>query len=137
MGGGLTAAPKPIYELVKELAPWYMSIGIGYDEYWHGDPERLPFYREAETLRRRRENEMMWLQGLYVYRAIGAFAPVLVSFPAKNAKVGKYGDVIPLTEEERKEQELAQARAEYLRMIDYMNSFARQQGSGEEGGQDG
>ena len=46
-----------------------MAMGMGYDEFWDGKPDRAVAYREAYRLRREAENEQAWLQGLYVYDA--------------------------------------------------------------------
>lgn len=42
------------------------------EEYWHGDPYLVKFYREANELRREVINQDMWLQGLYNYNAFNA-----------------------------------------------------------------
>ena len=72
-----------------------------YDQYWKEDPALVLDYLEAFNLQRKRRNEEMWLQGLYVYKAIGSFAEVFVGLPAKGAKIREYEkEPIPLTREE-------------------------------------
>lgn len=46
-------------------------------DYWDGPCEWAVSYRQAFEDERRRNDERAWLQGLYVYNAIAAIAPVL------------------------------------------------------------
>ena len=41
------------------------------DEFWYAPPLLTKAYREAHKLRQRQRNEYAWLQGLYIYSAIG------------------------------------------------------------------
>ena len=41
-----------------------MSIGMTYNEYWYGDPLMVRDYYRAFRIRRKQEDERMWLQGL-------------------------------------------------------------------------
>lgn len=49
-----------------------MSIGMSYDEYWYGEPERIRAYREADRLKRDQINLTAWLNGMYVHDALSA-----------------------------------------------------------------
>ena len=52
-------------------------------------------------MRIKRKNEELYLQGRYVYEAIGAFAEILPAFPKKGAKIHPYlEEPYPLTEAE-------------------------------------
>ena len=63
--------------MFKAVFPYYLSIGMSYHEFWDEDSELVVAYREADERKLERANYEMWLQGLYVYQAIGAIAPVL------------------------------------------------------------
>lgn len=80
-----------------------------YEQFWYHDPHLVRAYAKAEEMRIRKRNEELYLQGRYVYEAIGAFAEILPAFPKKGAKIHPYLDApYPLTEAElqvRKEQE--------------------------------
>ena len=39
--------------------------------FWYGDPWLCADYREADILRMERRNQAMWLQGVYIYNAVG------------------------------------------------------------------
>ena len=47
-----------------------MSIGMTYDEFWNQDVAMVRAYRKAEELRRRRQNETLWMQGWYIRDAL-------------------------------------------------------------------
>lgn len=54
------------------------------DEFWNASPFLAKAYREAYKLRKRQQNEYAWLQGAYVFKAVGA-----VVANALNSKGGK------------------------------------------------
>lgn len=89
----------------RENCPYYLSLGMSYEEYWRGDAEAVRYFRKAETIRAKRRNFEMWLQGLYIYEAIGDMTPVLHAFAKKGAKALPYPErPYPLTEDERAEK---------------------------------
>lgn len=47
-------------------------------------------YRAADKIKNDRRNEMLWLQGLYIYDAIGRLAPALNPMAKKGVKPEKY-----------------------------------------------
>ncbi len=59
-------------------------------QYWDGDCSLTRSYREAERLRKQRVNEEMWLQGMYIYDAIGRLSPILRAFSKKGTKPEPY-----------------------------------------------
>lgn len=77
-------------EFADTLCSQYMAIGITYDEYWHGNYAKLPFYREAFILKSEHENYKAWLQGGYVYDAMCMVSPILRAFPDRGAKPTPY-----------------------------------------------
>lgn len=42
-----------------------------YEQYWYGDPRLVIAYRQAHKLKIEQENQKLWLQGLYIYNAVG------------------------------------------------------------------
>lgn len=58
------------------------------DEYWFGEPRLAEAYREAQKLRDERRNQELWLQGLYIYDAVGVV--VSNAFGGKNHKKQSY-----------------------------------------------
>jgi hypothetical protein len=115
---GLTPPSSAAHELEKAF-PYYLSIGMTYDQYWHGDVMLVYDYNEAEMLRRERRNQEMWLQGLYIYRATGA--AIGSAFRKKGTDPIPYEyDLYPLTQEdadkreEREEEKRRKATMEYF-----------------------
>ena len=47
-----------------------MSIGMTYDEFWNQDVTMVRAFRKADEIKRRRQNEILWMQGLYVREAL-------------------------------------------------------------------
>lgn len=91
-------------------------------QFWQGDPWLAEDYRRADEITKRRQNETLWLQGLYVY---DAFSAVMANaFRKKGARAVKYAekpyDVGRKTPEEKEaamkaEQERIRQRFEAMR----------------------
>ncbi len=64
-------------EQFEAQCPFYMSIGMTYDEFWEAPSDRVIAYREAYKLRQRRNNVAAWLNGRYIYDALVAVVPAL------------------------------------------------------------
>ncbi len=78
-GGGQHRPPVPFTYTQKfeELCPFYMSIGMTYDQYWNEDACMVVMFRRAYELRQEQENQRLWLQGAYFYEALCCVAPAL------------------------------------------------------------
>lgn len=99
-------------EVFEQLCPYYMSIGMSYDEFWNGDVLAVKAYRKANELRDKRMNENLWLQGRYFYDALCAASP-LYRFTMKKGIVKPepyIKEPYPITESEIREQEKREAR---------------------------
>lgn len=79
-------------DIFDKVCPYYMHIGMTWDDFWHGEPDMCKFYREKNKLDIKQRNSELWLQGFYVYTAI------LNSSPAFNF-FGKKRDINPYMEE--------------------------------------
>lgn len=64
-------------EQFEAQCPFYLSIGMTYDEYWNESADRVVYYRNAYKMRQRRNNDLAWLNGRYVYDALKAIVPAL------------------------------------------------------------
>lgn len=96
-----------------------MSIGMSYDEYWHGDNYAYKYYLKAYQLKIKQENEYIdykcWLTGLYTYEAICDCSPILHDFAKKGTKPIKYLDkplFISVAQNETDEKSKAQKKKE-------------------------
>ncbi|MBQ7347813.1 MAG: hypothetical protein IJW55_07635 [Clostridia bacterium] len=128
MGGSrLTAtSPHPYRALFEACFPFYLSVGMTYEQYWHGDAALVKAYRKAESLRISRANQMAWVQGRYLYDALCAVSPVLHAFAENGTMPIPYLEApYPLTREEcaawEEEQNRRQA-AEFAAYVEALNA---------------
>ena len=111
---------KSYTEIFNEAFPYYLSIGMSYELYWYGEPNLVKAYREADELRVDRMNYEAWLQGLYVYQAVGALYPVFNPF-SKQKKAEEYlKEPIVITERARNQK----AMEESNKMADFLKAWA-------------
>lgn len=102
-----------IGQFIVDQCPFYLSIGVSWDEYWNGDYTRLPYYRKAYALKREETNQYLWLQGVYFLRAIGCILPNSEPYPSAP---------LPITEDEKVKQEERQRRTEIDNARAYMEA---------------
>lgn len=119
MGDGVSSislsSPSQVFD---ECFPFYLSIGMTYDQYWKQDCELVKFYRKADDIRKKRINQEAWLQGAYFYNALCSVSPVLHAFAKNGTEPLPYmEEPFPLTRKERdvREEEIMQERAERFR----------------------
>ena len=106
--------PAAFAKYIDGELPVYMAMGMTPDEYWNGDPALLKAYRKMDEIKRERENEMLWLQGMYIYEAIGDLAPILHAFAKKGREAKPYAErPYPITKRLKKEAEAAKEQREY------------------------
>ena len=107
-----SSAPSFTYtEKFYELFPYYLTIGMTYDQYWNDDPTLVKYYRKAEEMRKERVNEELWLQGMYIYEALCDVSPILHAFAKKGTKPQPYSKKpYSITQAQRKRDEEESAR---------------------------
>ena len=109
-------------EIMEEQCPIYMAMGMSYDEYWNGELERAKFYRETFKLKKKQDNEKLWLQGAYIYNALQDIYPLFNAW-AEGVEVKPYMEFpLPLDAEEQKSQEIAKAKEDMERTRAYMET---------------
>ncbi len=102
-----------------------MSYGMSYHDFWFGPAYMTQFYRDANKLRIRQQDENNWMIGMYVYEAILDCSPVLHAF-SKRAKPLQYTnkpflfDKLQEKTEAEKEQEKENER---LKAIIHFNNW--------------
>lgn len=121
-------------ETFEELCPIYMSYGMSYNEFWHGDAYIVMFYRKSHKLKLKERDENNWLMGMYVYDAIGKLAPILHPFSKKGTKPLPYAEQPFLydklledvkTEEQKQQEEEQRVEAETLKAQIQFNNWFR------------
>lgn len=108
-------------EYLEELGAYAISIGMPYDLYWYGKADAINNFVKAEQIKQRKKNNELWLQGAYIYQAIGALVPVLNPFSKEHRAKPYLKHAIPLTEEDREQIE----REKYERFVNYMHSLVK------------
>lgn len=101
----------------------YLAMGMSYDEFWNMDAGLVKSYRKAHAIKRDERNFEAWNTGRYVYRAIGALAPILrTSLSKQPVKADEYIDKpYPLTKEQAERDELERRKSKIRAMIERMN----------------
>lgn len=107
------------------MFPYYLSIGMRAEDFWHGDPAWAKAYRKAEELRLDRVNREAWWQGMYIYEALCNASPLFRAFGKKGAKATPYPaepyDIKPKkTGQSKRESE----KKQYLKLKRSMEAFA-------------
>ena len=74
------STPVSYTESFYEQFPFYLSIGMTYEQYWNGDCLLPKYYRKAHKLKNEQLNQELWLQGMYIYDALCRVAPALHAF---------------------------------------------------------
>lgn len=119
MDGGIVESEsteeKTFTDVFEEQCPYFMSIGMTYDEFWYGEPERARYYRDSHILKCKSRNQELWLQGMYFIHSIG----VALDPKGKAKYPEKPFDIFPKTEAERK----AEAERERRKVIDFFTQL--------------
>ena len=117
----VTAETITPLEYLDELFTFAFAIGMTFDQYWHDDPALINLFVKAEKVKQRKRNTEMWLQGAYIYNAIGALVPVINPFSKEHRAKPYLKQPIPISEEEKAEQE----RDKYERFVNYLMSKSK------------
>ena len=123
-GGNNAARLKSYSEIFERVCPQYMAYGMSYEEFWNGDNEAPKMYKLAYMERMRQQNQMAWIQGMYVYEAVLDVAPNLKAF-SKAKRPQPFRDApYELFAEDREKKEQDEAMAKYERMKEKVAAFA-------------
>lgn len=123
---GTKVESTSLTELFEKLCPIYMSYGMSYDEYWHGDAYVVKFYKEAHRLKLQAQDENNWMQGMYVYEAILDCSPILHAFSKKGTKPLQYAEkpyLLDRLREKTKEEIEQEKENERLKFVVQMNNW--------------
>ena len=70
-------------ETFERMCPYYMAIGMTYDQYWRDDVTMPIMFRKAYRIKQEEIKWQIWEEGVYTYEALCKVSPVLHAF-AKN-----------------------------------------------------
>lgn len=114
MGDGEITSPRKTFtELFEELFPAYLAMGMTWTQFWVDEPELTIAYRKADAIRRRRKNEELWLEGIYMAEALNATVGNMFS---KGQKHPYPAEPFPLTVDEQQERREREEKARMERM---------------------
>lgn len=86
---------------------------MSYGQFWEEDPRLVVAYRKADSLRRRRMNEELWLNGMYACEALVATVGNMFT---KGTKHAYPSEPLPITQEEIEERREREQRAKVERI---------------------
>ena len=115
-------------EIFYKVFPYYLSIGMTYEQFWNDDCLLVKYYRKADKLRLERKNTELWLQGRYFYEALCDVSPILHAFAKKGTKVRPYiSEPFPVTKEEAEKQKQGEERKRMEKMKAKMKGIMARQ----------
>ena len=125
---------KTFTEQFEYACPYYMAMGMTYDEFWNDKPIKAKFYREMEKVKQEKMNEQLWLQGVYMTKAIEATVGNMLR--GKKGTPIKYpNEPFPITaqesEKKREEQALREQQeisAKFMNMAHSINNTLKKKG---------
>ncbi len=128
-GEGEGSSPFSVRKVIRTVLPYFMSIGMGYDEFYSATAERLKAYREAEDMRLDRMSFEKALQAQYMYKVIGLLSPILrTNLSKQRVEAGKWDlgeEYLPLSKSGAKSKEENAKKKKYEEMRASMLRFAK------------
>lgn len=120
----------------EELCPFFMSIGMTYEEFWQGETILTRYYLKAFKLKEKREAEKtkwtIWEQGMYIYGALCYVSPILHAFSKARKPLPYPEKPWGIEKFEEKEQKKTTARKEREQQVQvaraqiFFTNWARQ-----------
>lgn len=133
MGSELVSPASPLSytEQFEEVFPFYLSIGMTYEQYWEGESDLVIAYRKAYKLKLKHLNQEGWLFGRYVYDAFCAASPLLHAFAKNGTTANPYlSEPYPSDYEElakRREEKMREQAESFRALVDAKNASLRKQ----------
>ena len=73
-------------DIFEKMCPYYMAIGMTYDQYWRDDVTIPIMYRRAYRIKQEENKWNNWEGGVYTYEALCKVSPVLHAFAKSGTK---------------------------------------------------
>ena len=110
---------------MKQDCPYCLAIGMTYEEYWYGDPLMVRDYYKADRLRKRREDENAWMQGLYFLSALKATFGNMFLRPGQEAAEYPEEPISRMKEREKREKTEREKEQEAVWAKAWMTGFVQ------------
>ena len=118
-------------DVFEKVCPFYMSIGMSYNDFWHGDNDLPKYYLKSYLLKQERDQTLMnyesWLKGLYIYEALCNVAPIFNAFSKKHDAFPYRSKPIPITEKEQRDDEEEQRQLRLNRLYDLLHKSVKKE----------
>lgn len=115
MGDSLKQQNISLTEIFDEHCPYYLSIGMSYDEFWFENPLRVIAYRKALQIKSEVKKYEFWEQGAYFYESLVNTSVLFRDF-VKQGKATPYPERPYGIEEAKKSEDELQQEAENERL---------------------
>lgn len=119
-------------KIFEDNCPYFMSIGMTYQQFWEEDPTIAKYYLKAYKIEEERIDWILWKLGVYGYEALCDVSPVLHAFAKKGTKPLPFAekplfikDSIMETAKEKEEKERKNIENERLKAEINFNVWAR------------
>lgn len=116
-------------EAFYKMFPFYLYIGMTYEQYWNEDVCLTNYYREAYEMKCEHLNQEKWLQGMYIYDAIST--SLYNMFGRRKGRTPRnYAEKpydIYKKEDKTKQEELERERSKVW-LINFVNAYQNDEG---------
>lgn len=110
-------------QIFHEVIPYYLSIGMTYEEFYNQDVDLAIYYRKAHEIKEERHNSHLWLQGMYIYDAIST-SLYNVFCRSKGQQSASYtSQPYPLTQKRQEEVQNLEIQEEQAKAQVWMNAL--------------
>lgn len=107
------------------------------DEYWNGRGDLVIGYRAAQERKVNHDNYMLWVQGYYIYYAIGAMSPVLNPMSKKHEPKDYLEKALPLTQSAKEQDEIEKMEKMAQKMMLWARAVHPEVTEAQESGENG
>lgn len=109
--------------------------GMSYDQYWYGDPWMAESFRQYHLMKRKLDNENMWIQGAYIYMAVRTAVNNCIN-GSRDKYEDKPFDIFPKTAEEKEREVFEEKQKLIVYLQELQNQFNRKHKGVEKDGSD-
>lgn len=124
-----------LYKKFEEVCPYFIAMGMTYEQFWKEDVTMTKAYLKAYKMRQDIKEWNIWKQGMYIYEALCDVSPVLHAFSKKGTKplpysktpygYEEYEQKIKQKEEKNKEPNKQEVENERLKAQIFFSNWAR------------
>lgn len=79
---------------------------MSYHDYWHGDCTIVKFYRDKQKHELDKINFQSWLNGVYIYNALIATAPIINAFSSEHKPLDYLEKPLAITKEQQEQEQI-------------------------------